>query len=96
MNDTVMINDHRLKISTKTVKANGRNYTYYIAKMNLGKDPTTGKQRQHDFTANSKEELIKTLERELSKPVLPPEASYLLSSWLDTWINLFIKGLFQI
>ena len=52
MNDTVMINDHRLKISTKTVKANGRNYIYYIAKMNLGKDPTTGKQRQHDFTAN--------------------------------------------
>ena len=36
MNDTVMINDHRLKISTKTVKANGRNYIYYIAKMNLG------------------------------------------------------------
>ena len=62
MNNTVMINDHRLKISTKTVKANGRNYIYYIAKMNLGKDPTTGKQRQHDFTANSKEELIKILE----------------------------------
>lgn len=66
MNDTVMINDHRLKISTKTVKANGRNYIYYIAKMNLGKDPTTGKQRQHDFTANSKENLIMILERELS------------------------------
>ena len=61
MNDTVMINDHRLKISTKTVKANGRNYIYYIAKMNLGKDPTTGKQRQHDFTANSKENLINVL-----------------------------------
>ena len=54
MNDTVMINNHRLEISTKTVRPNGRNYTYYIAKMNLGKDPTTGKQKQHNFTANSK------------------------------------------
>ena len=65
MNDTVMINNHRLEISTKTVRPNGRNYTYYIAKMNLGKDPTTGKQKQHNFTANSKEELIRILEREL-------------------------------
>ena len=95
MNDTVMINDHRLKISTKTVKANGRNYIYYIAKMNLGKDPTTGKQRQHDFTANSKEELIKILERELCKPVLPPEASYPLSLWLDTWVNVYIKNCYR-
>lgn len=47
------------------------------------------------FTANSKEELIKILERELGKPVLPPKASYLLSSWLDTWINLFIKDFFR-
>ena len=47
------------------------------------------------FTVNSKEELIKILERELGKPVLPPEASYQLSSWLDTWINLFIKDFFR-
>lgn len=38
---------------------------------------------------------MKILERELSKPVLPPEASYLLSSWLYTWINLFIKDCFR-
>lgn len=47
------------------------------------------------FTVNSKEELIKILERELGKPVLPPETSYQLSSWLDTWINLFIKDFFR-
>ena len=47
------------------------------------------------FTANSKEELIKILERELGKPVLSPETSYQLSSLLDTWINLFIKDCFR-
>lgn len=92
MNDKVMINDHKIKISTKNIRSNDNTYTYFIAKMNLGKDPVTGKQKQHTFTAKTKEDLIKTLEREFGKPILPPEASYPLSSWLDTWINVYIKN----
>lgn len=38
---------------------------------------------------------MKILERELGKPVLPPEASYLLSSWLDTWVNVYIKNCYR-
>lgn len=35
MNDKVMINDHKINISTKNIRSNDNTYTYFIAKMNL-------------------------------------------------------------
>lgn len=76
-------------IRKKTVTRNGHEYTYWEARLTVGRDSGTGKQIQKSFTGKTQKEVREKLQ---AAAVAVNDGDYLeptsitLGAWLDTWL----------
>lgn len=75
-------------IRKKTVTRKGQTYTYWEARLTVGRDPGTGKQIQRSFTAKTQKEVREKLQ---AAAVTVNENTYIapqkftVGHWMDTW-----------
>lgn len=75
-------------IRKKTVTRNGKEYTYWEARITTGRDPGTGKQLQRSFTGKTQKEVREKLQ---AAAVAVNDGTYTdpsrltLGQWLDIW-----------
>jgi len=83
-------------IRKKTVTRNGREYTYFEARITTGRDPGTGKQVQRSFTGKTQKEVREKLQ---AAAVAVNEGTYTapqrltVGQWLDIWQRDYTGGL---
>jgi hypothetical protein len=84
-------------IRKKTVKSkNGNEYTYYEARVTVGCDPVTGKQRQKSITGKTKSEVrqqMSTMIYEVDNGLYTEPTKKTLEEWLELWLDTYIKGM---
>ena len=75
-------------IRKKTVTRKGQKYTYWEARLTVGRDPGTGKQIQRSFTAKTQKEVREKLQAAAvtvnENTYIPPQ-KFTVGHWLDTW-----------
>lgn len=77
-------------IRKKTVTRNGKQYTYWEARITTGRDPGTGKQIQRSFTGKSQKEVREKMQ---AAAVAVNEGTYTapqrltVGQWLDIWLK---------
>ena len=82
-------------IRKKTVKRNGKEYTYWEARYTTGFDPGTGKQIQKSVTGKTQKEVAQKL-REITSKI--DAGSYqepnkiTLGQWLDIWSSDYLEN----
>ena len=75
-------------IRKKTVTRKGQEYTYWEARVTVGRDPGTGKQIQRSFTGKTQKEVLEKLQ---AATVAINDGTYTVPSkmtvgqWLDIW-----------
>ena len=80
-------------IRKKTVMRNGQPYTYWEARITIGRDPGTGKQIQKSFTGKTQKEVREKMQ---SVAVAVNEKTYIepskltLGQWLDIWVAEYL------
>ena len=75
-------------IRKKTVKKNGKEYTYWEGRYTVGFDPGTGKQVQRSVTGKTQKEVaqkIKQLTMDLDNGVYQEPSKMTVSEWMDIW-----------
>lgn len=76
-------------IRKKTVMRNGEEYTYWEARITVGRDPGTGRQIQKSFSGKTQKEVREKMQ---AAAVAINDGDYLepssvtLGAWLDTWL----------
>lgn len=80
-------------VRKKTIKRNGKEYTYWEARCTVGYDPGTGKQVQRSITGKTQKEVTQKL-RQLTTEIdqgtyLAPDRTT-VSEWLDTWVKDYL------
>ena len=82
-------------IRKKTVIRNGREYTYWEARVTVGRDPGTGRQVQRSFTGKTQAEVRKRMQ---AAAVAVDEGTYTapqrmtVGQWLDVWVRDYLTG----
>ena len=82
-------------IRKKTVTRDGKEYTYWEARITTGRDPGTGKQIQRSFTGKTQKEVREKLQ---AAAVAVNDGTYTdpsrltLGQWLDIWIREYLGG----
>lgn len=82
-------------IRKKTVTRNGKDYTFWEARLTIGRDPS-GKQIQKSFSGKSQKEVREKMQ---AAAVAVNEGSYFeastitLGKWLDIWLNEYCSGI---
>ena len=77
-------------IRKKTVTRNGEKYTYWEARVTIGKDPGTGKQLRRSFSGKSQKEVLEKMQ---AAAVAVNENDYFepskltLGRWIDIWLK---------
>ena len=82
-------------IRKKTVKRNGKDYTYWEARYTVGYDPGTGKQIQKSVTGKTQKEVaqkIKELTAALDAGTYIAPHKMTVGQWLDTWQNEYLAN----
>lgn len=83
-------------IRKKTItKPNGKSYTFYEARVTVGYDPVTGKQKQKSITGKAQTEVRKKMSEmifEVDRGTYTDSSKQTLSQWLDIWLEMYIKG----
>lgn len=83
-------------IRKKTVtKPNGKNYIFYEARVTVGYDPVTGKQKQKSITGKTQTEVRRKMSEmifEVDHGTYTDSSKQTLSQWLDTWLETYVKG----
>lgn len=83
-------------IRKKTIKRNGKEYTYWEARYTVGYDPGTGKQIQRSISGKTQKEVAQKLK---AATVAIDEGAYFepskmrLGEWLDLWAEEHCTGL---
>ena len=83
-------------IRKKTVLRDGREYTYWEARLTVGVDPGTGKQIRRSFSGASQREVREKMQ---SAAVAVNDSTYqeptklTVSDWLDIWLTEYTGGL---
>lgn len=75
-------------IRKKTVNRNGKTYTYWEARITVGRDPGTGKQIQRSFSGKTQKEVREKMQAaavEVNTGTYIPPAKMTVGQWLDTW-----------
>lgn len=75
-------------IRKKTVKRGGKEYTYWEARITVGRDPGTGKQIQRSFTGKTQKEVREKLQAAavaVNDGTYTAPARLTLGQWLDIW-----------
>lgn len=80
-------------IRKKTVMRKGKEYTYWEARITLGRDPGTGKQIQKSFTGKTQKEVRQKMQAAAvaidSGTYIEP-AKLTVAQWLDIWIEEYL------
>ena len=83
-------------IRKKTVtKPNGKSYIFYEARVTVGYDSATGKQKQKSITGKTQTEVRKKMSEmifEVDRGTYTDSSKQMLSQWLDTWLETYVKG----
>ena len=80
-------------IRKKTVKRNGKDYSYWEARYTAGFDPCIGKQIQRSISGKTKKEVAQKLRQvlhELETGAYIEPNKLTVGEWLDTWSNDFL------
>lgn len=75
-------------IRKKTVTRNGKEYTYWEARITVGRDPGTGKQIQRSFSGKTQKEVREKMQAaavEVNAGTYIPPAKMTVGQWLDVW-----------
>ena len=82
-------------IRKKTVKRNGKEYTYWEARYTTGFDPGTGKQVQKSVTGKTQKEVAEKLREitcEVDQGTYMEPSKMTLGEWLDIWEETYLIG----
>ena len=82
-------------IRKKTVKSNGKTYTYWEARFTTGFDPGTGKQRQRSITGKTQKEVAQKLRQataDIDSHIYVEPSKIRMSEWLDIWQKSYLGG----
>ena len=82
-------------IRKKTVTRNGKEYTYWEARITTGRDPGTGKQIQRSFSGKTQKEVREKMQSaavEVNTGTYIPPAKMTVGQWLDVWTNEYLGG----
>lgn len=80
-------------IRKKTVKRNGQEYTYWEARITIGRDPGTGKQIQKSFTGKTQKEVrtkMQTVAVEINNNTYQEPSKLTVAEWLDVWTSEYL------
>lgn len=83
-------------IRKKTINRNGREYTYWEARITVGRDPGTGKQIQRSFSGKTQKEVREKMQAaavEVNTGTYIPPAKMNLGQWLDVWTDEYLGNL---
>lgn len=83
-------------IRKRTVTRNGKSYTYWEARVTLGRDPGTGKQKQRSITGKTQKEVrekLQALSVELNNGTYTEPSKLTVGKWLDIWKAEYLKNL---
>lgn len=76
-------------IRKKVVIRDGREYTYWEARVTIGRDPGTGRQKQKSITGKTQKEVRQKLQEmtvEVNNGSYQEPSKMSLSTWLDIWL----------
>ena len=82
-------------IRKKVVERNGKSYTYFEARVTVGRDPGTGKQVQRSFTGKTQKEVREKMQ---AAAVAVNTGSYVtpqkmtVGQWMDAWAADYLAG----
>lgn len=75
-------------IRKKTVTRKGKEYTYWEARITVGRDPGTGKQIQKSFSGKTQKEVREKMQAAavaVNTGTYTPPAKLTVGQWLETW-----------
>ena len=82
-------------IRKKTVTRNGKEYTYWEARVTTGRDPGTGKQVQRSFTGKTQKEVREKMQAaavEVNQGTYTAPQRMTVGQWLDIWQREYLGG----
>ena len=83
-------------IRKKTItKPNGKSYTFYEARVTVGYDPVTGKQKQKSITGKTQSEVRKKMSEmifEVDRGEYKDLDKMTVAEWADIWLELYVEG----
>lgn len=83
-------------IRKKTVTKNGQEYTYWEARVTVGRDPGTGKQVQKSFTGKTQKEVREKMQAvavEVNNGTYQEPSKLTLTEWLDIWVADYLNDI---
>lgn len=83
-------------IRKKTVTRNGKQYTYWEARVTTGRDPGTGKQIQRSFTGKTQKEVREKMQAaavEVNQGTYTAPTKLTVGKWLDIWQRDYLGAL---
>ncbi len=83
-------------IRKKTVTRNGKEYTYWEARVTTGRDPGTGKQLQRSFTGKTQKEVREKMQAaavEVNQGTYTAPQRMTVGQWLDVWASDYLGSL---
>ncbi len=83
-------------IRKKTVTRNGKEYTYWEARITTGRDPGTGRQIQRSFTGKTQKEVREKMQAtavEVNQGTYTAPSKLTVGQWVDIWQRDYLGGL---
>ena len=80
-------------IRKRTVVRNGKDYTYWEARVTIGSDPGTGKQIQKSFTGKTQREVREKMNAAVSAVddgTYHEPSKMRLKEWMDLWADNYL------
>lgn len=82
-------------IRKKTVTRDGKEYTYWEARVTIGRDPGTGKQIQKSFSGKTQKEVREKMQAaavEVNNSTYIEPSKLTVGQWLDIWLDEYLGG----
>jgi len=80
-------------IRKKTVTRNGKEYTYWEARVTTGRDPGTGKQVQRSFSGKTQKEVREKMQAaavEVNQGTYTAPSKLTVGQWMDLWASDYL------
>lgn len=80
-------------IRKKTVTRNGKQYTYWEARITVGRDPGTGKQIQQSFSGKTQKEVREKMQAAavaVNTGTYTPPSKLTFSEWMQIWFTEYL------
>lgn len=82
-------------IRKKTITRNGQPYTYWEARVTVGRDPGTGKQIQKSFSGKTQKEVREKMQAaavDVNNSTYIEPSKLTVGQWLDIWLEDYLGG----